>query len=105
MPEQLYNLTNLTEGENIAQQVITINQLSGELFGVMLLGSLMIILYLSLKASTQEKDEVIFTLTMWAGAMVSLMLQIIGIVGAGITLTIVTIAALGLGYTFIRNRQ
>jgi len=96
----IYNLTNLTNGTDIVGVIQGINQLSEDTFGIWLLVSTMIIMYLSLRGTIsqdQASNEMLIALTFWAGFMIAVILQLLGLVNEGQTIAIMVLAILSIG--------
>jgi hypothetical protein len=50
----MYNLTNITDANNIYETVVAVNQLSNGIFGLILIASVFLILFFSLKTEDTE---------------------------------------------------
>ena len=88
----LYNLTNVTSSNNLLEITQQVNQLSGEIFGLMFLISFFIILFVSFRG---EDVSVKFTSAAFLTTILAILFRVIDLTGDRIVLIIVLITAVG----------
>ncbi len=100
---QAYNLSNLTTGNDISAIAIGMNQLTDGMFGIGLLIATLAITYWGLRSSSNRPDQEVVGLVLWFGVMASLMLQIIGLVDWGITMSLLAVSVLSIIYIYFKQ--
>lgn len=70
----VYNVTNLTNANDLLEYTQVINDFSGGVFGLMLYVTILIIVYGSIRMSNVQADSVkILAATLWFGAVLSVL--------------------------------
>lgn len=94
----MYDTTNLTDANNIYEIVVAVNELSNYWLGMFFLFSLFFVLYIALKNSENDTEEVllidcticaIIAVLMWSIGLLNwamLLIPIIGMFGSAIVL-------------------
>lgn len=98
-----FNLTNLTNGDDIATIMVSIDQLSGGVFGALMLISVLVIMYFGMKASTNRPDKEILALVFWMGTMVSTMMLAMGLIPAYYLILVLLTAIAIVAFSYIKG--
>lgn len=93
----IYNLTNITNADNIFQLTQEVNQLSGELLGFMILLSFFVILFISFRG---YEVGIRFTTASFLTTILSFLFRVIDLTGDRVVMSFVIITAISYILTF-----
>ncbi len=101
----IYNISNFTDANNLAEALQAVDQLSEGLFGIMLFVSLLAVFFITFRVNSDADNAAIFAVVFWFGVLWGSLLLVLDILPVEIVVIDVFFATFSLGYLYWNQRN